>query len=132
VIGLDTNLLLRSILDDDREQFLRATKYIAAHCSAAEPGFVNRIVVCELAWTLERSYRISRETIADAMAGLLASVDLTIEDAEEIRGLLPAYRAGTVGFVDLLLARLNLRQGCSATAAFDRKAARIEGFVRVS
>jgi len=131
MIGLDTNVLLRHVVIDDEDQFLRAREFIERHCSAVSPGFINRIVLCEFVWTLDRSYGFARAKIVDALEKLLATDSLVIEDQDHVLAVLPDYAAGRAGFTDLLVGSINRARGCEATATFDRKAARLDGFVAV-
>jgi len=131
MIGVDTNVLLRSFVIDDAEQVKRATDFMAANCTAAAPGFINRIVLCEFVWTLDRGYRYARASIVSAIEKLLVNEALVVEDQDHVRALLPDYAAGNAGFADLLIDRINRANGCATTATFDRKAAKLDGFVLV-
>jgi predicted nucleic-acid-binding protein len=131
MIGLDTNLLVRHLVADDPAQAQRAERFLAERCSAAEPGFVNRIVLCELAWTLDRTYGYARADIAHLIEQLLLARELQVEDRDEARAAVRAYRGGKLGFADALIAESNRVHGCEATATFDRKAAKAAGFIAV-
>ncbi|MGH7778308.1 MAG: PIN domain-containing protein [Candidatus Binataceae bacterium] len=125
--GLDTNLLVRYLVHDDPTQAAIARRFIVEHCTALDPGFVNRIVICELVWVLERGYRLDRNQIADALDELLDAEQLLIEDEDNLRTAVTHYRAGS-DLADSMLAALNLRAGCDYTATFDKKAGRLGGF----
>ena len=132
VIGLDTNILLRFVVLDDPEQFARAERFVLKNCTAVSPGYVNRIVLCELVWTLERSYRYEPDKIATAISALLVANEFVFEDREAAQAVLPRYAATRgVGFVDLLVGELNRAAGCSTTATFDKKAGKRDGFTPV-
>lgn len=53
MIALDTNVLVRYLAQDDREQARVATRFIEEHLTADDPGFVSTIVLCEIIWVLE-------------------------------------------------------------------------------
>ena len=131
MIGLDTNVLLRYIVIDDASQSARAKKLIETQCSTQILGFINRIVLCECIWTLERSYLYERARVAQAVEALLNTAGLIVEDDDHVREALPAYKAGKANFPDLLVASVNRALGCEVTATFDRKAGRLDGFVLV-
>jgi predicted nucleic-acid-binding protein len=131
VIGLDSNIVLRYIVIDDHAQSERAKNLIEKQCSPTAPGFINRVVLCESVWTLERSYLYERPRVASAIEALLAWPALLFEDAEHVAAILPTYVAGKANFADLLVASVNRARGCKATATFDRKAARLDGFIAV-
>ena len=125
--GLDTNLLVRFLVRDEPTQAAAARRYIIQNCTAQSPGFVNRIVICELVWVLERSYSLARLRIAETVEALLEAEQLQFEDEEDVRTAVAQYRQGG-DLADALLVALNRRAGCDYTATFDRKAARLEGF----
>jgi predicted nucleic-acid-binding protein len=131
MIGLDTNILLRYIVKDDLEQWGKATRFIGTRCTSDNPGFVDRIALCEMVWVLTRGYRYGRAEVARVIEHLLASEELLLEDGELIRSALTAYERSNMELSDALMGRVNLARGCEGTATFDRKAARQEGFIRV-
>jgi predicted nucleic-acid-binding protein len=131
VIGVDTNVLVRHLVGDDPIQSRQAERLLSLRCSVEEPGFVNRIVLCELVWTLERTYGYARTDIAGAVELLLLARELRIEDREHVLVALALYRRTGIGFSDALIAESNRAHGCEATATFDRKAAKVAGFVSV-
>lgn len=131
MIGLDTNVLVRHLLADDQKQTQAVDRLLEAHCTPEDPGFVNRIVLCELAWTLDRTYGYAREHIARAIESLLITRELRVEDGELVAAALQTYRRTNIGFSDALICETNRAAGCTATATFDRKAARLEGFLPV-
>jgi predicted nucleic-acid-binding protein len=131
VIGLDTNVLLRLLLDDDADQARRARTLVGATAEAHEPVFVNRAVLCETLWVLQRGYRHERGQIARAVELLLAAPALRLEDREAVDEALTVFRAGTLGFIDALIGVLNRRAGCATTYTFDRRAAATADFSAV-
>jgi predicted nucleic-acid-binding protein len=127
VRGVDTNVLIRYIVADDAAQFRAAARFIEHECSRQEPGFINRLVLAEVVWVLESSYRLPRLTIVSALRLLLNANQLSIEDVEDARAALLEYEAGA-GFSDSLIAAANARLGCEYTATLDRRAAGRNGF----
>lgn len=126
MIALDTNVLVRFLVQDDPDQARLATEVID-QLSDAVPGFVSREVLVELVWVLERAYRLGRAEIAGALDGLLASTELTIEGADEVGPALELYRNDGFGFADLMIAAAARRAGATELVTFDRKAARLPG-----
>jgi predicted nucleic-acid-binding protein len=129
MIGLDTNILVRLAIEDDPVQLQKARDFLDANCSAGDPGFVNRITLCEMVWVLTSNYGLRRAEIARHIAALIASTDIVIEDADAVRAAVPRYAHSNIGFADLLIAETNLAAGCKATATFDRRAAKLDGFM---
>jgi predicted nucleic-acid-binding protein len=131
MIGLDTNLLLRALIVEDGPQTHRAQQFIARTCSPEEPGHVNCVVLAETSWVLRRVFGYGKADIARALGALLEVRELVIEHEASVRAALSVYARSTVEFSDLLIAELNRSNGCTATATFDRKAAKLDGFTAV-
>jgi predicted nucleic-acid-binding protein len=132
MIGLDTNILVRLLVQDDPAQTERARRFIDENCTPESPGFINCVVLVELVWVLESVYRFSRSEIAAAIESILAGRDRIVEHHEDVRGALNEFRSSSIDFTDAIIGRVNLAHGCEATATFDRKAAKLKGFMRVS
>jgi predicted nucleic-acid-binding protein len=128
MIGLDSNVLVRYLVQDDPDQARTAAELLENQCSVDEPGFVNAITLVELVWVLERSYHYTRAQIAPVLEDLLTSADLTFEHAASAWDALQSYRSGNIGFADLLIGRINRFHGCRTTKTFDRKASRSKDF----
>ena len=125
--GIDTTILVRYLVGDDRAQFRVASRLIERECSVQEPGFVNHVVLVELVWVLESAYKIARPVIADTLGALLNTSQLSIEHPDDARAALREYEDGA-DFADSLIAAANARAGCGYTATFDRRAAGRNGF----
>jgi predicted nucleic-acid-binding protein len=126
VIGLDTNVLVRFLVQDDLEQTAAATALISG-LTEAEPGYVCREVLVELVWVLDRAYGLGRADIARALDGLLEAQELVIEAADRVALAADRYRKGGAGFADQMVALAGQGAGCRETATFDRKAVGIPG-----
>lgn len=128
MIGLDTNVLVRLVVNDDPKQVAAATRFIAQNCSPDDPAFINNSVLCELVWTLERAYGFARAEIAKAMAAILGNGIFAVESAQRVTSALARYSRQSADFADLLIGGTNLERGCRFTVTFDRKAAKLDGF----
>ncbi len=126
MIALDTNVLVRFLVQDDPLQAQLATKLIDQLTDDAR-GFVSREVLIELVWVLERSYRLSRAEIAVALDGLLSATELDIEGSDEVAPAIELYRIDGFGFADLMIAAAARRVGAAELVTFDQKAARLPG-----
>ncbi len=132
MIGLDTNVLVRYLTQDDPVQSALANAFIEQRFSAAEPGIVGHIVLCEVSWVLSRAYGYTREQVADALGALLTCREFQIESPDLGILALQDYRHGTADFSDYLLGRAHQRLGALSTATFDRKAAKSPQFSLLS
>jgi len=132
MIGLDTNLLVRLVVGDDPQQTRQAKTFVDRYCTPESPGFINCVVLAELVWVLNASYDYTRSQIAAAVESLMVGVDRMVEHPAAVQASLDDYRAGRLDFTDALIAHVNKGTGCKATATFDRTAAKLDGFIRVS
>lgn len=126
MIGLDTNVLVRFLVQDDPAQSAAATALISGLTEAA-PGLICREVMIELVWVLERAYGLSRADIALAIDGLLEARELGVEAADRVAIATDRYRRGGAGFADQMIALAGQGAGCRETVTFDRKAGTIPG-----
>lgn len=124
--GLDTNVLVRFLVQDEAEQ-AKAAQDLIATLTQDEPGFVCREVLVELVWVLERAYDLPRGDIAQALDGLLESRELVVEAADHAAIAADRYRKGGPGFADQMIALAGQGAGCRETVTFDRKAAGLPG-----
>lgn len=124
MIGLDTNVLVRYIVQDDPEQAARAGALIEAQCSDESPGFVSMLVLAELCWVLSKGYGYDRPVLEDVLTNLLTTTDLVVEQAADAWAALQDFKRGPADYTDYLIGRRGLGCGCKTTYTFDRKAAR--------
>jgi len=126
MIALDTNVLVRFLVQDDPDQ-ARVANTVLDQLTDADPGFVAREVLVELVWVLERAYGYQRADIATALDGLVSATELVIESADEVGVAVDRYRNDSFGFADLMIAAAARRADASELVTFDRKAARLPG-----
>lgn len=121
MIGLDTNVLVRFLTQDDPGQSARANALIESECSRSDPGYVSVVVLCELVWVLRGAYRYEKTVLVDVLDGLLEAAELYVEDEDVVRRALNAYQDGSADFADYIIACGNEAAGCGATYSFDQK-----------
>lgn len=131
MIGLDTNVLVRYIVQDDAAQAKAATHLIEGRCTAADPGFIGVIVLCEIAWVLQRGYRYDCATLAAVLRTMLTAVELHIEESETVWRALRAFESGKADFADYLIGAHNSGRHVHPTFTFDRRAAASPEFALV-
>lgn len=122
MIGLDANVLVRYIAQDDPLQSALATKLIETFTAEA-PGFVSTVTLVETVWVLARAYKTPKPEILRIIEGLLRARELVIEDAETHYLALNQFAAKTVEYADAVIAQAGRRAGCEFTTTFDRRAA---------
>lgn len=121
--GLDTNVLVRYVVQDDPAQSAVATRLIE-NFTAADPGFVSMFVVVEMIWVLQSSYKAGRPEIARVLETLLRSRELVVERAELVWQALRIFTRSEGDFADCLIQRCGQAAGCDETVTFDQRASR--------
>lgn len=130
MIGLDTNVLVRYLAQDDARQAALASRLIDRQLSAARPGFVSLLVLAELCWVLKRLYGASGPELVSTVEDMLGLPQFQMERREVVQAAVTCVKAakgGKAGFVDVLISELAMAQGCSHTVTFDKAAARTAG-----
>jgi predicted nucleic-acid-binding protein len=128
MIGLDTNVLVRYLAQDDKRQAARATRLIETELSETEPGFVGAVVLVELCWVLKRLYEATPAELKQTVQDLLSSRQLVLERRDVVMSALQRLGAGNADFADALIAAVAADAGCARTVTFDKSAAKLAGF----
>lgn len=128
MITLDTNVFVRFLVQDDKQQGAIATTFLES-LDTNNTGYICREVIVELVWVLERAYKMPRPKIVSAIEGLLASRELVVEDADRIIRSLDLYLNGGAGFSDRMILMGARDTDCTALATFDKKLAHDEGTI---
>lgn len=126
MIGLDTSVLVRDIMQDDVRQSPKANKLIES-LTVDAPGFVPIVAVVELVWVLSSSYDLSRAQVAQALELLLRTKEVVIDRADHVLKALRAFKAGSADFADALIERAASSAGCARTMTFDVAASKAAG-----
>ena len=130
MIGLDTNVMVRYIMQDDAKQSAQAARLLDA-LSVDKPGFVTLVSVVELVWVMSSCYDLSRSQLVNALESLLRTKELVIENAEVVWRAVRLFRDSSGDFVDCLVERSAAAAGCFQTMTFDRGAVKNCGMVLV-
>jgi len=123
VIGLDTNVVVRYIMQDEPKQGAQATRLFASF-TPEQPGFVPLIAMVELTWVLSSCFGLPRHDIARALEGLLRAKEVVVENAALVARALRTYRGGSSDFADCIIERSAHAAGCRQTMTFDKAAAK--------
>ncbi len=130
MIALDTNVVVRFLVQDDPIQAAQATALFAG-LTEETPAWLCREVLVELIWVLERAYHLPRAEIAGAIDGLLAAREVVVEAPDRVGAAINRYREGGAGFSDHLIALSARNAGCTEIFTFDRQAIAKAGMSRV-
>ena len=128
MIGLDTNILVRYLTQDDAIQSLKATEIIERGLTQSKPGFVSVVAMVETVWVLDRAYGLAAWDIAAAIERMLQIEVLVVEREQEVFAAMVALKQGRGSFANALIAELGASAGCVHTLTFDNKAVRLPGF----
>ena len=124
MIALDTNLLVRLLVNDDPAQAAKVEAWLGKQASPARPAWVDHVVLCELAWVLERSYGYPRSDVNVCITALLTHKSLKVESPELVRQALAFHASQRADFSDYLLAARAQAAGYTPVLTFDKKAAK--------
>ncbi|MBN8555042.1 MAG: type II toxin-antitoxin system VapC family toxin [Deltaproteobacteria bacterium] len=127
MIGLDTNILIRYLINDDPKQAAVAKKFIETK-ARTEKFFINHIVLCELVWVLLGSYKLSKNQVLDTLEKILSTEEFEVENSQQAWEALSDYRESGADFSDCLIGRINRAAGCSTSISFDKSVKTLKSF----
>ena len=130
MIGLDTNVLVRYIMQDDPKQSPKATRLIES-LDSDNPGYITMVSVVELYWVLTSSYELSGQQVAQALEAILRTKQFLVERADQVMRALRVFGEGKADFSDCLIERSAAGAGCTQTMTFDVKAAKHAGMALI-
>jgi predicted nucleic-acid-binding protein len=131
VIGLDTNILVRYIMQDDIKQSPIATRLVES-LTAELTGFVPLVSIVELGWVLSSAYELSRSQLIEAFEALLRTKELVVERGDIVWKSLRLLHSSGGDFADCLIACSAEAAGCAKTMTFDRGATKNGGMTLLS
>lgn len=126
MIGLDTNILVRYIAQDDPIQSRKATQAIES-LTADNPGFIPLVALVEIVWVLEESYGVTKHELIEILETLLRTKELVIESTEVVARAVAMFGISRADFSDCLISRSALVAKCEYTLTFDKAAAKSAG-----
>jgi predicted nucleic-acid-binding protein len=130
MIGLDTNVLVRYIMQDDAMQSPKASVLIES-LDADHPGFISLVTVVELYWVLTSCYDLTGIQVKEALEALLRAKQLVVDRADQVLRALRVFDAGKADFADCLIERTASGAGCSEIMTFDARAAKHAGMTLI-
>jgi predicted nucleic-acid-binding protein len=124
MIGLDTNVLVRYLAQDEPRQAAQAAHLIEGVCSETSPGFITTVALAETVWVLEECYQSTRNDVAAILQRILRTRQLVVENAETVWKAVRRFEAGPADFADCLIDGIGAAHDCEYTATFDKGAAK--------
>jgi predicted nucleic-acid-binding protein len=130
MIGLDTNVLVRYIMQDDVKQSLKATKLIES-LNSDNPGYITMVSIVELYWVLTVSHELTGQQAAQALEAILRTKQFLVERADQVMRALRVFEEGKADLADCLIERSASGAGCEQTMTFDVKASKYAGMTLI-
>lgn len=119
--AIDTNVLLRYVVQDDPPQSARASRFINHMQAAGDRVFISKIVLCEAVWTLRYHYKYAKPDILHLLESLFAQSSFEIEDEASALRARDDYRRHAQGdFPDYWIGHTAKAQGCDPVRTFDQ------------
>ena len=120
MIAVDTNVLVRLLVNDHAEQANKARDLFDRAAAAGEPVWIADPVLVELTWTLARTYGRGRSDIVAALHALQRNATVLLESASAVHAATDLFEQGPADFADCLLCAKAAGAGCESVATFDR------------
>ena len=132
MIGLDTNVVIRYLTQDEPRQAAAATRLFEQTLSVDRPGFVSLIALCEIGWVLAECYEADKARIRAVVEGLLGSRQIIVEEPDLVWSALRVWGKSVADFSDVLIGELSRARGCEKIVTFDKAAAKLPPFELLS
>ncbi|MCB1563913.1 MAG: type II toxin-antitoxin system VapC family toxin [Alphaproteobacteria bacterium] len=126
-VALDTNVLVRYIMQDDKAQAKKASTVIEGLTSDS-PAFISGIVLCELNWVLKSFYKMPKKDRVDTLQDILSVAVFDVEALESCIRALKCYEQGKADFSDYLIQDIGRIHGYETLVTFDKDAQKSKGF----
>ena len=125
--ALDTNVLVRYIVQDDARQLAAARRLISRCVAEGSTLFVPVTVVLELEWVLRSGFEFGKDDVLLALSSLFSAADLSFESERALEVALQLFRKGSADFADCLHVALAAQAGEQPLWTFDKAAAKVDG-----
>jgi predicted nucleic-acid-binding protein len=118
--GVDTNVIVRYLTQDDLAQARKANGMIEGTLAKGGSCYVSVVVLCEIAWVLRGAYGFGKSAVQLALDRILDTSGFLVEDRDLVRDALEEFRRGRGDFADYVMGVRNRSAGCATTVTFDR------------
>ena len=120
--ALDTNVLVRFLVKDDKQQAQAVYRRFKQAEAKKEVLFIPVLVVLETVWVLESVYEVMRQEILDSIDQLLLMPILKFEVQSAVRSFVSSAQENKMDLSDLLIAHCARSSGCECVITFDKRA----------
>jgi predicted nucleic-acid-binding protein len=128
MIGIDTNILIRYLVQDDEKQSGLASRLLEGMLNDKKQGLVGSVVLCELVWVLRRAYGYGKDQVVEVLRFLLSSTDLVVDRIDDAWRALREYESGSADFSDYYIGQMNRTLQAETTYTLDQKAGKGKHF----
>jgi predicted nucleic-acid-binding protein len=126
--GLDTNILVRYLTQDDPVQSAQANQLIEQTLNEGKSLFINHIVLCELIWVLTRAYDYPKSDVVEVIEKILFAHQFEIEEKNSVFEAVNDFKTSQADFADCLIGVKNRNAGCEKTWSFDKATRVLDSF----
>jgi predicted nucleic-acid-binding protein len=133
MIGIDTNILVRYLTNDNPEQCSQVGSLFAKYSGHESSIFINNVVLCELVWVLDRGYKYTSEQISMALKLILQTPEFVFDNHKLLTKAVIEYeRSRTADLSDIIISLANQQAGCNDTYSFDQAAIKLGYFTSLT
>lgn len=125
--ALDTNVLVRYVVEDDVAQLAAAKRLISRCVGEGLTLYVPVTVVLELEWVLRSNFGFAKDDVLLTLSSLFSAAELTFESERALEVALQLFRKGSADFADCLHVALVTQAGEQPLWTFDKGAAKVSG-----
>jgi predicted nucleic-acid-binding protein len=129
MIALDTNILVRFLVNDEPKQGKKARDLVSQLDDAESRADVSDIVLCEIVWVLGSCYGFDRVQIALALKKLVGARQLRFDANDQILRAISDYESSKGDFADYLIREHAIAAGCDSVMTFDKSLHGDSGFL---
>jgi predicted nucleic-acid-binding protein len=125
--ALDTNVLVRYVVQDDSGQLAAAKRLIERCVGEGQSLFVPVTVTLELERVLRASFGYVKDEVLLVLSNLFAAAELIFESERALEVALHLHREGSADFADCLHIALATEAGEQPLWTFDKGASQVAG-----
>jgi predicted nucleic-acid-binding protein len=131
--GIDTNILVRYLTNDDPKQCSQVASLFAEYSEHESSIYINNIVLCELVWVLDRGYKYTIEQISMALKLILQTPEFVFDNHRLLTIAVMEYEKSRANDLsDIIISLVNQEAGCNNTYSFDQRAIELGHFTSLS
>lgn len=128
---LDTNILLRWILEDDKKKADAFAVLLKEASKGKETLYISDMTIAEIVWVLESNYDFPNQAISQTVRNLLSSQSLQFENQERLFDAIAIYEDHNIDFIDAYLSAVVKEKKVKGIFSYDRDFDRVPGIRRI-